>query len=52
MSDTATGAGTATATYTTDELMIVNAARELGRVAASGHPIVFTGTSVSVLISS
>ena len=43
MSDTATGAGTGTATYTTDELMIVNAARELGRVAASGHPIVFTG---------
>lgn len=29
--------------YTTDELMIVNAARQLGRLAAEGHPVCFVG---------
>ena len=31
------------AIYTTDELMIVNAARHLGSLAASGHPVCFVG---------
>ena len=29
--------------YTTDELMIVNAARRLGSLAADGHPVCFVG---------
>ena len=30
-------------TYTTDELMIINAARRLGACAADGHPVCFVG---------
>jgi glutaconate CoA-transferase subunit B len=29
--------------YTTDELMIVNSARQLGALAAAGHPVCFVG---------
>jgi glutaconate CoA-transferase subunit B len=37
------GAEAGTTTFSTDEVMIVNAARQLGALAAAGHPVCFVG---------